>query len=238
MKNDLWDSYRYHRQRGCTANYALTLARQDVAANKTRYPSSGGVNVNPPFQAYGETMRWIETPSHIGLRTVGFADEIDRSIKHTGWYTDDDGDMETVRGIVYQFPARDGKPRYVYGFADPCNDGPACLSLDETDDKTQAARWADDIARKYGESEREYRRAWDAGRRFEELGDDIAAARKSCLALIREAKAACETLTSFAAIKATIRANVISYRDDIAKARAKREKLLSEYGEAAGFKDS
>lgn len=63
-------------------------------------------------------LRWIERPAHMGLRFVGFCDELSQRGRnsHQGWYTDSDGTGETLRGAVWQVPARNGKPVYVAGY--------------------------------------------------------------------------------------------------------------------------
>lgn len=181
---------------------------------------------------------WIENTRDAGLRFVDFADKIaPRSIKHTGWYTDGAGDLETLRGAVWRLNSGRG---FIAGYVDPHNEGAAFVELRpiSIDDEIGAAHAADRIAEMEAEKERDYQRAWQAGRRYEELGDDIAQARKSCLALIREARAACKVLSDFATIKDAIRDHVESYRADIRKARAKRAELFSDYGRAAAFNDA
>lgn len=241
---ELATCFRYHRQFGKSAMRAIELAREDIANGKTRYPrESYRFGENSPFKSGGDSLRWIERPAEIGLRKVGFADQVYKGIEHNGWYTDDEGDRETMRGIVYQFPARDGKPRFVSGYADPCNtdkegNRPAALSFEIFDDEKEAARNADSIANYAAEEERDYNRAWQAGRKFEELGDDISRARKACLSLIRETKAACEAIKQYAGIKATIRAAVAEYVSDIRKAQKERDKLERDFGDEAAFKDA
>lgn len=235
MMSTLAECFRYHRQHGRTATEAIALARQDVANLKNRYPSSnGGMAGGRAFAAYGKSrMVWFEKPADY-MRMVGFADDI-AEIGHRGWFTDDDGDRETMRGVVYQLPTRKGKLQFLYGYADPNNEGAACLSLDIADDKKDAARWADRVAESAAEQERDYQRAWRAGRDYDELGDKVAEVRQACLSLIMEAKAACERLADFNTIKLTIRAQVESYVKTIRKAREKREKLKREYGTQDGF---
>lgn len=137
---------------------------------------------NPDFEAYGETMRWVEKPEAFGLRLVGLAHEVapanyaylHNAVSHAGWFLDDFQE-ETVSGVVYQVPGKCGRARYMVGYADPWNDGSACLVMrliegekhngDGYDPALRdVARAADGIAELMAEDEREYRAAWEAGR--------------------------------------------------------------------------
>lgn len=110
---------------------SLVNARKDVADDKARYPAS--YDWNPAFSAYGsKAMRWIEKPAACGLRFVGYAHKI-ADLRHTGWYVDND-QHETVRGVVFQLPGRNGKPLFVAGYEDwnngsADNGGPVCLDF-------------------------------------------------------------------------------------------------------------
>ena len=73
-------------------------------------------------------LRWVENVSK-GWRLIGYADELNRSVQHTGWFTDEDGMSETLRGIVYKLPSRKGSPVYAVGYADPYNDDCARLEI-------------------------------------------------------------------------------------------------------------
>lgn len=102
-----------------TARAALDRARADLEAGKRRYMSSPWVKpvTNQRFPAEGRNareMQWIEKPASMGLRFVGYCDEICSHIGHTGWYTDAYGN-ESIRGVVYQLPGRNGRARFVAG---------------------------------------------------------------------------------------------------------------------------
>lgn len=122
------------------------------------------IDYGPAHEAHGYKVRFVENVSR-GLRKIGFADEI-LKLRHQGWYADDDSGMMagTYRGIVYQLPARDGVPQYVYGYADPNNDDCALLSVETESDKKDAARYADQLAERFAEHERAFLCAWQAGR--------------------------------------------------------------------------
>jgi hypothetical protein len=231
--SDLNTCFRFHRQCGKSPKVALASARQDVASGKHRYPRDIAV-CGKAFSAFGETaMRWIENAESM-MRKVGFADKICTSIDHRGWYADDDCD-QIIRGVVYQLPTRGGKLQFAYGYADPINDGAACLSCDLTDDKDSAARWADAIAERVAEAERDYQAAWRAGRAFDDLGDSVKTMRAECLDLIGEAKALRSALCATVAVKQTIIGRIGAYVADIAKARAERARLAANFGAQPGF---
>lgn len=177
-------------------------------------------------------MRWVENAGD-GLRLVGFADKIIR-LRHTGWFTDDDGMGDTFRGVVYQLPSRKGQPLYAYGYADPNNDGCALLCFDVTNDKEEAARFADQVAETLAESEREYNRAWQAARRHETLAEEIGDMRREALAIgaeMRGARGKVEAPT----ICATLRAKVFSLYRNIQRARKEQAELLANFGRQPGW---
>jgi hypothetical protein len=260
MNQDLLSAYRYHRRLGHIADVALMSARRDVAAGVKRYPSDGNI-IGAPF---GTKLRWIEDPTAAGLRFVGFADELaPRSVQHVGWLTDEEClDNSTLRGAVYQLPARDGRPVYVPAYREGSCDGqqwrdtatgrvdtfggPAAVafgelicgdrgglgdeyaSFQENDDVRDAARRADRIAELQAESEREYNEAWQAGSRFAELAETIAADRRASLALLREMKPERQRAADRPAICAALRERLESLLEDIREARERRAELLND----------
>ena len=120
--------------------------------SKYGYRKNRTIEYNPESQE--NHYRWVENIGE-GLRHVGASHDIVR-LNHTGWFTDDVF-QETVHGSVYQLPARDGKAQYVPAVDDPCNDNCALVDFRSvTDDKEDAARWADSMAERYAEDEREY----------------------------------------------------------------------------------
>ena len=239
----LLDAYRFRRRNcGYAATDALRLARKDVAANLSRYPrASFGMRGGANFAIGRDTVFWCECPDDY-LRRVGYVDEIQRELGysrrdiHEGWYMSDDNiSGEVARGVVYRLPARDGKERFMYGVADPNQNGPVMLCVDIVDDKADAARYADHIAERYAENERDYQRAWQAGREHEELGDQIAAQRKATLALIREVKANCAKLSDMPRVRDIIRAAIEDYQSETEEARERRAELFEQFGNELGF---
>lgn len=198
--------------------------------------------INAPRHGYRH-VRWVENVS-CGLRLVGFADEIarkngsPRSIDHKGWYTHDDGDTgEVMRGIVYQLPARNGQPQYVYGYADPINDDCALLNFEIEVEVMNAARAADLFAEGCAEDERDYRRAWDAGRRYDDLAEEIKSMREEALKICGEMREARRTGFSAPTICYALRARVGTLYRNIQEARKKRAELLDTFGSCEGFKE-
>lgn len=199
------------------------------------------IEYNARFAAHGYShVRWVENASR-GLRLVGFADEIAREegrprmIDHRGWYTDEDGSNgERYRGVVYQLPSR-GAPVYVYGYADPINEGCALLDFTGTSDKMEAARYADGFAERFAEEQRTCNEAWEAGRRAEEINDEIAAARKQALAIGDEMRKAKRAHVEAPTICATLRAEILSLYRTIQKMREEREDLILAWGEHPSF---
>lgn len=193
-----------------TASDALRRAREFVAAGKSYYAKTPGT-YNPEFQQDGRgAYRWIENASDV-LRLVGFADEIaPRRVDHKGWYADAHG-SSVYRGVVYQMPGRDGKARYVPGYADPDNEGCALLSFadvitgepggngdrwseNDYDARRDAAGRADGIAQSFAEDAKEYDTAWQAGRYWSDIGEDAKQLRTELRAVVRDAKAMTATL--------------------------------------------
>lgn len=208
-------------------------------ANLKRKPQPKCIEYNSAHESHGYNgVRWIENVSR-GLRLVGFADEIaksegrSRTIDHKGWFTDEDDTGETYRGVVYLLPSR-GEPRYVYGYADPCNEDCALLCFDTEADKMDAARYADQFAERFAEEQRDCNRAYRAGRRAEDLADDIKQARKDALAIGAEMRAA-RALVQAPTICTILRGKIRSLYLDIQKARKERATLISDYGQQPGF---
>ena len=149
----------------------------------TQYPK-WGAPYNPRIDGQ-DHVRWIENIGEAGLRSCGFADEIVSSIEHKGWYADPHGfDDNVYRGIVCQLPARNGFPQYVYGYADPNNEGAALIDSDIIEGQLNgdednasaeifaAARAADSMAQRYAEEEKDYQMKESARIAAEEKRDE------------------------------------------------------------------
>lgn len=137
-------SYKYWRQLGRAPREALQRAALDYFRRDRRWPRDRRFGaLGAPFGH--DRLRWAEDPASIGLRFVGFADELvgrGRGIEHRGWYTDCDGLGETLRGAVYQLPGRKGRARYLAAYREGSegkrgwtdtsgNDGAAAIAFGE-----------------------------------------------------------------------------------------------------------
>lgn len=177
--------------------------------------------INPEWEGYGARLRWIERPDLFArlVDTLG------------GWYIDEYG-FDSVHGVVYQIPARNGEPIYLAGYADPHNDGPValdCSTLWRDDDfgaKAEANRLAERVAEEYRE---EFAKA-QAEQRIDAIADEISEARSACLALVRELrenKAA--GIECGAEMRRIIRAEIARTREAQAELVAERERLVADY---------
>lgn len=229
----LTECFRWHRQHGASPAAALVRSRDDVAAGRTRYPLDKphrAAALGEPFTVWSTVLRYAERPAAVGLRLVDYSDGIVRSIDHTGWWTDADGDNgRALRGAVYQLPAdRDGRERYVPGYV-VMDGGPeeaAAVALGEmVDDKDTAARIADSIAGHAAEAEREYDAAWQAGSRWAALGEDIASAVSDARALLAEWRRVRRSLADAPAIVAAVKARLCARLAEAREARAERQML-------------
>lgn len=153
-----------------------------------------------------------------------FCDGVDKSIRHTGWYTNDDGTTYKdgsgkARGIVVNLPASPGFPdgRFLAGYYWGDNDERAVYP-DVFSDEKEAARYADSYAEQYAEMAREDNRKFEAARHLENEIETAFTRMRECLALRHRA--------------------CMSYvRDEIAELcesiRNKRQTLRTEYADYA-----
>jgi chromosome segregation ATPase len=87
-------------------------------------------------------------------------------------------------------PARDGRPCYIAGTAHSEWSGVTLYPLQVTDEKLDAATWADRIAEIEAEKERDYRAASSARVAFDEKAEELAAVRTERRGLQRELRRA------------------------------------------------
>lgn len=252
--NELKKAFRFYREKGSIARAAIERAREDVAAGKARYPV--GMRSGCIGAAGKDGLQWCEWPSAIGLRFVGWADDLaGRRVSHFGWYCDAFQE-ETYRGAVYQFPARNGVPLYVIGYregstgnrrsewSDTSGNPAARLDLanlirgtkggeNAEDDLRDAAIQADSLAENAAEEARDYSEHWQKGSQYADLGEEVKTMRRDALKLIAEIKAHGRFTPE---ICATLRASVSGLLAEIAEARALRaaalEEVWSEYRDA------
>lgn len=207
---------------------AYKYAKDWREAFRLKYVTGRYSAYNPPHESHGNHhVRWVEDTNRAGLRWVGFSDEI-ISMRHTGWYCDNYMES-TMRGAVWQLPARDSVPLFVYGYCDPYNDGAACISFDHTDCKEDAARWGDSFAESVAEDAREYDAKESAANRIAEIGDDLKVIRGDILALCKQAREACPAVADFEAIKDAIRSRLRGYLSARADLMCERQKLTDNF---------
>lgn len=135
------------------------------AARLARYknPSTSGYYTQPtPRDGSSEGFGcYLERDTCAGMR-YEWADKVEGvRIGNTGWYTDEHGDSDLIRGIVVRLPRSRG---FLAGWS--MGTGMATsLYYDIHETERDAAYAADDLAEKAAECEREYRLN-------EEEGDD------------------------------------------------------------------
>jgi hypothetical protein len=186
------------------------------------------IEINKPSD---DGYRWI---GNIGTawRFVGFSDDLTRSIQHKGWYTDNEIQYETFRGVVYKLPSRERGPVYFVGYADPNNEDAARgeIRTDLTDD-VEAANAADDVARVCAESEREYQDAWRIGQQYAETFEVVEAERETRSKLFAELRTL-RTVTNdiqTPTICSTLKSRIADTRRNIKSALKERRDILKNY---------
>lgn len=222
---------------------ALVCARTDERDGKKRYAPGARATgqCNPEFSRHGyERLRWVENTDAAGLRFIGYADAL-ASIRHNGWYADAFQD-EIYRGAVWQLPGRNGRPLFVYGYPDPCNEGAAlvCFDLvqgdgngsawDKDDGARTAANLADGMAEAFAEEAREYSEAWQAAREWQDIGEEMQETRREARELVRAMRDAIKAgQTAAAPICEALRARIRTLSRDWEAAREKRESLDDQF---------
>ena len=258
----------YPERYGRRAAFELERARETIRANrKSVAPYASGATVwsglgghdGATFEAYGESaMRWIENPESRGLRFVGLAHDVGRAgyayardaVNHKGWYLDAE-QFEKVCGVVYQLPARDGRARYVVGYADPYNTddsgrGPACLSLDVLEGDAvdsdydadpvlrDAARRADGIAERYADATREFEESYQAGKKARAKADAARETGKAWVSACRDARAMYKARHGFPALPGPMARELT--RAAISTARRLRKRYEKEKSKARAWR--
>lgn len=209
-----------------------TQALEDYITRKYStygYRKGKHIAYNPEFVAEGsrDRYRWVENVSD-GLRYVGASHDI-INLNHTGWFADNFQD-ETIHGEVYQLPAREGKPQYVPAVSDPNNDNCACVDFSSvTDDKEDAARWADSMAEQWAEREREYQAKENQKQRLEDIEDEIKTLYADFRRISREIRANCDQVKGIAVVRELVRNEWKRTKAAIHKLRAERERI-EKYG--------
>jgi hypothetical protein len=173
-----------------------------------------------------ERYRWVEHVSR-GLRMVGTSYDIRREAGHykaeQGWYTDSFQD-ETTEGIVYQLPTKDGKSRFIPANSDPRNEDCAVVDFHAiTDDKVEAARWANQMAERYAEDARNAEMKDRVEQRLADIKDETVSLYKEYRATVRALRA--DKVINAPSVCKLIRAEWQSVRSQIEKLRTEARKL-------------
>lgn len=271
ITKELKDAFIFHRRtvarapygmdfKGRRAALALYLAQVDVAANVKRYPPSAQgrlmwENGGTPYDWRQHEVMFVESPESVGLRVVGYADEIaGRRIEHTGWYSDS-FQSDKYRGVVFQLPSRSGCAVYLSGYQeldhrDKNMTGGYLVALrrqdwnigdkgaddyrHDSDAAKDAARDADSLAEKNAEESRDHDEAWQNGNRYGDLireGRDLRLQRRKLMVTLRAARADLAKLgTKFPwadTLCRAIRADIVALKAESARLHAQAEELLS-----------
>ena len=198
---------------------------------------------NPPCAHYDNThCRWVENVDRAGLRFVGYVKWLRdchggnyfNSSPALGWYIDSFQE-DCLYPVVYRLPSRDGAQRFVYGYADPFNDGAAFLSFDYCDDEKDAQAWACSLAKAAAEDAREDDAKCQAENQIDDIGNELKEIRQTILALCLECKKACATLADAPTIRATIKAKIESALEERERLRDRRTELEGNHWAAVPF---
>lgn len=169
--------------------FVKAYSETDAIRNALHVKDRRTGSASPAHERHGYKLRWIENVERgFGWRNAGFADEIAkrndcrRSIDNQGWFTDDDGYGDVMRGIVYRLP----HGKLLAGYADPCNPDCACLSTEIYTDEMEAARAADRIAERCAEAERDYQRAYEELRQAKEKANEARETVREHITELRE----------------------------------------------------
>lgn len=196
---------------------------------KRGYKRGREIEFNPEWSPEHSTerYRWVENASK-GLRYVGKSSEIIK-LRHTGWYVDNFQD-ETVHGKVFQLPARNGSPQYIPAVNDPCNDDAYVMDFHSvTDDKEDAARWADHMAERYAEDARIDQAKQDAEIRLEEIETEITDIYQDFRRIAKELRANCDAVKGIAVVRELVKEKWQATKEHIRKLK-REQKRIEDYG--------
>lgn len=135
----------------------------------------GSYHQTEPRRAGTEVSFYLDSDFAPGLRW-GWCDEVANSrIDHRGWWIDEYGDTETIRGVVFRLPNN-------RGFLVGLSMGEGMASTIKTDrvyrDELRAARAADSLAEYAAEVERTYNALMDAKHEAEDAIEEAKQAQR------------------------------------------------------------
>jgi hypothetical protein len=158
-----------------------TLQKHGAASIDAGFNTDSRGQKEPIFYYFGEML------------PESYCDNIDRSIGHTGWYTNYDGTTYKdgsgkARGVVVELPKMPGFPdgRFLAGYMWGDNNE-RVLWPELYSDNTEAARAADSHAEYFADIERENNRKWNAARDIETAIDEKLTRLRECIALRHKA---------------------------------------------------
>lgn len=144
-----------------THNKALLAKRREL-----RKVCPSGYIIDPGTNPSEYYSFYLDSDFSLDLR-IRYCDEINHSIRHTGWYCDEFGDTN-IRGIVARLP-------HGRGFLAGWSMGQQMIStLDRStiyDDEMEASRAADDMAERAAENQREFEESENERIRNEEQNE-------------------------------------------------------------------
>ena len=135
-----WPRYVATLPRGTMAE-RLKHAKNRVCGPYYHAPKTG--NTGQSF--------YLDSDFMPGLRW-NYADEVNSDIRHTGWFTDEYGDFDKIRGIVFRLPKNRG---FLAGWTMGVGMA-SCVDYDIFQDIEECAECADSMAENAAEREREY----------------------------------------------------------------------------------
>lgn len=240
----LWNRNVRHMGARAALEAAAPVALRPHTDRRARlwYGNRGGAG--PRFEHGGDRLRWIEKTEAMGLRFVGWADDI-AGLNHTGWHCTEAGDFDTLRGGVWQLPGKGRTARLLYGYAEfegrsEMNPGSAALCVSDVvsvsqrgewyaedlqNEAWEAARLADGLAESTAEDRRDYDSAYQAGRAAAEADAEAIEARRELLPLLGELRALRRSAVAgnVPAVCARLRRDVDSLLETISDKRRERE---------------
>lgn len=196
-----------------------------------------GIMFNPEWEPEGRRgnrYRWVENASD-GLRVVGEVHEIAKregwhGLKECGWYVDNH-QSETTVAMVFQLPARDGRPVYVPGNSDPYNSDCAVIDFNSTTEELRdSCQWAQGMAESYAEDAREGEAKSAAESRIEDIATEIADLRAQFKALAVETRATANAIGP--EVCKLIKREARAMRREVGKLVRERGELQADYWKA------
>jgi hypothetical protein len=229
-------SYRCVRQQGYPAAAAFANARAvEESGRYAQYPDHASPTApGQPFQIGGYACRWIEEPAPM-LRAVDLGSARHRITAFRATESD-----EEFRPAVWQLPARNGQPLYVYGHLDPNNDGPAVVCFEATDCLITARQSAEDIAQSAADAADRDARMFNLGQQFADCRETAKTYRAELLPQLAEVNRAKRAGNPIArpgsALCKAFRSHVKAQLAAIRTAQRLAAELLAEHGADESFR--